>query len=189
METQVEVFWHEMFGEVRVVDRNGDPWFVAKNVCDALGLDNVSQAVVALDDDEKDDIISNDVTGRRQEMTIVSESGLYSLIMRSRKPEAKVFKRWVTHEVLPAIRKHGEYVPSRPKELAVDANALIELVDRLKLAEGRVDVLKPKTPYGSISEYNGRERIQLIRAYWRSLQRDMLLAVTDEYQRQLFDFR
>ena len=84
----------------------GEPWFVAADVCRALGLGNSSKAIMPLDDDEKGITIS-DTLGGKQEMTTINEPGLYSLILRSRKPEAKAFKRWITHEVIPAIRKTG----------------------------------------------------------------------------------
>lgn len=108
---------------VRVQMIKGEPWFVAKDVCDLLGLNNVSQAITSLDYDEKNDIITNDVTGRNQEVRAVNESGLYSLIFQSRKPEAQAFRKWVTSEVLPAIRKYGRYaVPGSRERLRIEAN-------------------------------------------------------------------
>lgn len=98
---ELMLFQKEEFGQVRVVERNGEPWFVAKDVCECLELTNASQTLSYLDDDERD-IISNDTPGGKQNMLIVSEPGLYSLVLRSRKPEAKAFKRWIVHEVLPA---------------------------------------------------------------------------------------
>ena len=94
--------------KVRVVMRDGDPWFVAKDVCDCLELGNVSQTCSRLDDDERG-IILNDTPSGKQEMLVVSEPGLYSLIGSSKKQEAKAFKRWVNHEVLPSICKTGKY--------------------------------------------------------------------------------
>lgn len=94
--------------KVRVLIRDNEPWFVAKDVCDCLELGNVSQTCSRLDDDERG-IISNDTPSGKQEMLIVSEPGLYSLIGSSKKQEAKAFKRWVNHEVLPSIRKTGKY--------------------------------------------------------------------------------
>ena len=99
------------YGEskVRVVIKNGEPWFVARDVCDILKHTNSRVAVDRLDDDEKG--VSKVYTpGGLQEMTVVSESGLYTLVLTSNLPEAKRFKRWVTHEVLPAIRQTGQYV-------------------------------------------------------------------------------
>jgi len=95
--------------EIRVVkDDQGDPWFVAADVCAVLQLPETHKAVSRLDDDEKDRN-SIPTPGGSQSMTVVSESGLYNLVLGSRKAEAKRFKRWVTHEVLPAIRKTGSY--------------------------------------------------------------------------------
>ena len=93
-----------------VTDENGNPWFIAADVCKVLEIGNVSQAIARLDDDEKT-LISNESQGFQSAptMTIVNESGLYSLIMKSRKPEAKSFQKWVTSEVLPSIRKTGSY--------------------------------------------------------------------------------
>lgn len=89
-------------------DENGDPWFVAKDVCDALKIANSRQVVQSLDDDEKD-MYNVYTPGGKQDMHIISESGLYSVILRSRKPEVKAFKQWIMHEVLPSIRKTGKY--------------------------------------------------------------------------------
>lgn len=95
-----------------LTDENGEPWFVAKDVCDVLELSNVGQALARLDDDEKSSITLNDGTPGSPNRAIVSESGLYALVLASRKPEAHEFKRWVTHEVLPQIRKTGGYIPT-----------------------------------------------------------------------------
>lgn len=102
----MQIFENAQFGVIRAVEIDGEPWFVAKDVCEALGLGNMSQAVARLDDDEKG-VISNDTPGGIQEFRAINEPGLYSLIMSSRKPEAKAFQRWVTHEVLPAIHRDG----------------------------------------------------------------------------------
>lgn len=101
----VKVFEHEQFGEIRALNQDGEIWFVAKDVCDALGLSNVSVSLGSLDEDER----AKFNLGRQGDTNIISEAGLYSLVLRSRKPEAKAFKRWVTHDVLPSIRKTGEY--------------------------------------------------------------------------------
>lgn len=95
-----------------LIDKAGEPWFVAKDVCDVLELSNVGQALARLDDDEKSSITLNDGTPGNPNKAIVSESGLYALVLASRKPEAHEFKRWVTHEVLPQIRKTGGYIPT-----------------------------------------------------------------------------
>lgn len=96
-----------------LTDEAGEPWFVAKDVCDILELGNTTNALRALDEDEKTNFTNCNVAqnGGRAPL-IISEPGLYKLIMRSRKPEAKEFQRWVTHEVLPQIRKTGGYIPA-----------------------------------------------------------------------------
>lgn len=94
--------------EVRVTTINGQPWWMAKDVCDVLGLADTHKALQGIDEDEKSEHEQYSGSGRKPLM--VNEPGLYSLIIRSRKPEAKAFKRWITHEVLPSIRKTGGYV-------------------------------------------------------------------------------
>lgn len=102
----LKVFENPNLGKVRVIERNGEPWFVAADVCNALEIDRTQTR--RLDDDEKG-VYSMQTPGGAQMMNIVNESGLYALVLGSRKPEAKAFKRWVTHEVLPAIRRTGRY--------------------------------------------------------------------------------
>ena len=118
MENKMQVFSSEQFGNVRAIMRDGEPWFVAADVCKALEIGNPSQAIARLEDDEKmNTLISNEGNQRgNPNMTVVNESGLYALIFGSRKPEAKVFKRWVTHEVLPTIRRTGGYVQQDREE-------------------------------------------------------------------------
>lgn len=105
---ELKIFEKAEFGSVRVVEHNGEPWFVAKDVCEILALENPRSSLALLDEDEKGVHII-DTPGGKQEMTIVSESGLYSLIFRSRKPEAKSFSKWVRADVLPSFRKNGFY--------------------------------------------------------------------------------
>jgi anti-repressor protein len=105
---ELKVFQSDNF-RVRIIEKNGGLWFHAGDSCKNLDLENVGQTLTRLDEDEKDEIISNDVTGRKQSMWFVTESGLYSLVLSSRKPEAKEFKRWITHEVIPSIRQNGTY--------------------------------------------------------------------------------
>lgn len=112
MKNKLMIFENEAFGKVRTLNLNGEPWFVAADVCKALELGNPSMTVERLDDDEKG-ISTIDTLGGKQRMAIINEPGLYSLVITSRKPEAKAFKRWITHEVIPAIRKHGVYITDR----------------------------------------------------------------------------
>lgn len=115
-DTSIQAFDSPEFGQLRVVQgEDGEPWFVAKDVCDALGLGRQQDSTRYLDDDEKGECLVNTPSGE-QRMVTVSEAGLYSLVLKSRKPEARAFKRWVTHEVLPSIRKSGGYMVARPDE-------------------------------------------------------------------------
>lgn len=107
--------------DVRVVtDEQGDTWFVAKDVCDVLELANHRSSLALLDEDERG-VHTVDTLGGTQEMSIISEAGLYSLVLRSRKPQARAFKRWVTHEVLPTIRRRGGYISPNATEHQVNA--------------------------------------------------------------------
>ena len=115
---------------VATLEKDGGVWFVAKDVCRVLDHPNVSQVCSRLDDDEKG-IHIMDTLGGLQEMVVINESGLYSLVLTSRKPEAKAFKKWVTSEVLPAIRKTGSYAvkAKTPLELAKEQVALYEAIE------------------------------------------------------------
>jgi len=108
MQYELQIFEYEDHGQFRIIDREGEPWFVLADVCRALDIKNVPDAASRLDEDEKD-IAQTDTLGGAQRVRIINESGLYSLILRSDKPEAKRFKKWVTAEVLPSIRKTGRY--------------------------------------------------------------------------------
>ena len=109
MDNKIEVFKNEQFGEIRTALIENEPWFVAVDVCRALEIGNSSQAISRLDADEKMiTLISNEGNKRgNPNMTVVNEPGLYTLILSSRKSEAKAFKRWITHDVIPMIRKTG----------------------------------------------------------------------------------
>ncbi|MFJ7069881.1 phage antirepressor [Streptomyces sp. NPDC101115] len=126
-----------MTGEaVRILDIDGDPWFVARDVFAILGLTNTTEAMRSLDDDEFSTAEVVDSAGRRQPNAyIVSEPGLYSLVMRSRKPQARAFKRWVRHDVLPSIRRTGKYEVSVPV-LGDPLDELERTADMLRQAIG-----------------------------------------------------
>lgn len=121
---------------IRVIDKDGQPWWIAKDVCEILGLDAASGAR-GLDDDEKG-LHNVQTHGGEQQMAVVNEPGLYSLVLRSRKPEAKAFKRWITHEVIPAIRKHGGYLtPQKVEEVLLNPDTIIRLATDLKAERER----------------------------------------------------
>lgn len=125
----ITLYSNECFGEIRVIVRDGDPWFVAKDVCEALDLSNVGMALDRLDQDEKITISLADGNRGNPNTAIVSEPGLYSLVLGSRKPEAKDFKRWITHDVIPSIRKTGAYQIA-PKDYASALRALAAEVEQ-----------------------------------------------------------
>jgi prophage antirepressor-like protein len=129
----LQVFEDEDHVKFRVVDRDGEPWFVLADVCKRLDIKNVPDAAGRLEDDEKMTIALTDshsgVRGGARSITLINESGLYSIILRSNKPEAKTFKKWVTGEVLPAIRKTGSYRIGAPAFIK-RANDNWERVDR-----------------------------------------------------------
>ena len=127
--------------QVRTIMLDSAPWWVAKDVLEVLGLDT-SHGVRDLEDDEKDLHIM-ETLGGKQEMTIVSEAGLYSLVLRSRKSEAKEFKRWITHEVLPTLRKHGAYMtPEAIEKTLTNPDFIIRLATELKQEQERRQTLE-----------------------------------------------
>lgn len=133
--------------QIRVfTDEQGEPWFVAADVCHVLGIGNPRQAMTRLDDDEKG-VISTDTPGGMQPVATVNEPGLYTLVLGSRKPEAKRFKRWVTHEVLPAIRRTGSYtVPglaTAPSPLSSDKQDSVGALLLIGQAIAQVPGVKP----------------------------------------------
>lgn len=124
--SDVAAFSHESFGQVRHVMIDGEPWFVLADVAAVLTVGNSRDVTRALDADEKG-VATIDTPGGQQELTIINESGLYSMILRSRKPHAKAFKKWVTSEVLPAIRKTGRYEAKQLDEIEVAERYLAAL--------------------------------------------------------------
>lgn len=137
MNSDLMIFENPEFGAVRSILIDSDPWFVAADVCKALELEKTNRALSRLDDDEKG-AHSVSTPGGRQRMSIISESGLYSLILGSRKPEARAFKRWITHEVIPSIRKHGAYMTdSLLDALEAHPEAVPEYLSRLRSENAR----------------------------------------------------
>ena len=157
---------------VRIIEKDGEPWFVAKDVCNILEIKNSRDTLSkCLDSDEKGVEIIYSPHGEN-EMGIISEAGLYSLIFRSRKAEAKAFKRWVTHDVLPSIRKTGAYLA--PTISMEKLQNLIETIgEQYKLLIESNSILRqqleyatqfvPKTKYGSTSPANGQRRTTIRR--------------------------
>jgi anti-repressor protein len=129
--------------DIRVITKNGEPWFVAKDVCEILDIKNVANTIVGFSNIEKD-IDSIDTLGGIQKMLIVSEAGLYRLIFQSRKEEAEAFKTWIFSEVLPTIRKTGAYSKQlSPMELILQmAQASVELEKKVEKQESRIEQLE-----------------------------------------------
>jgi anti-repressor protein len=142
MDNSLQVFEFEGM-KTRVADIGGDPWWVAKDVCGALNIG--AEQIRRLDDDEKG-LRFTQTPGGIQEMAVISESGLYALIVRSNKPEAKKFRRWITSEVLPAIRKHGAYMtPQKIEEILINPDTVINLAQALKKEQAKARELAAKT--------------------------------------------
>ena len=133
MDNEIQLFHSDQFGDVRALSVDGEPWFVAKDVCDSLCLGNVGQALSRLDEDEKSSVILNDGTPGNPNKLVVNEAGLYTLVLSSRKPESHAFKRWVTHEVLPAIRRTGGYM------VALDETPEQTMARALLIAQETID--------------------------------------------------
>jgi anti-repressor protein len=138
----VKIFESPEFGQVRTTVIDGEPWFVAADVCRALDLGNPTRALDRLDNDERT-LISIKGASNGKPVNGVNEPGLYSLVLGSRKPEAKAFKRWITHEVIPAIRKTGGYhVPQSPEEQM--AQGLLAAQKLLAEKDKRIEEMRPK---------------------------------------------
>lgn len=125
----IQIFNNEQFGQVRVITKDGEPLFVAKDITDILGYSNTSDAIKKHVDDEEKDIAKCDTLGGSQNLLCVNESGLYSLVFGSKLPTAKKFKKWVTSDVLPSIRKHGMYATD---ELINNPDLLIAAATKIK---------------------------------------------------------
>ena len=149
---QLKIFENEEFGQIRTVMRDGEVWFVGKDVANGLGYSNARKALGDHVDKEDKGVTKRDTLGGVQELTIVNESGLYSLVLSSKLPSAKRFKRWVTSEVLPAIRKTGcydmdEYSPEmkailmHDKKLVKIDNRVTDLENHMTIDYGQQTVL------------------------------------------------
>lgn len=125
--------WNYENSEIRTVEKDGEPWWVLADVCKVLELTTPSRVAERLEKDEVSQTHTIDRIGRTQKSTIINESGLYAVILRSDKPQAKPFRKWVTNEVLPSIRKHGAYMTDQTLEQALTSpDFLIQLATQLK---------------------------------------------------------
>lgn len=130
---ELKIFQNSEFGTIRTLSINNEPWFIGKDVASILGYSNTRKALNDHVDDEDKGVTKCDTLGGAQEMTIINESGLYSLILSSKLPKAKEFKHWVTSDVLPDIRKHGGYLtPEKVEEALLNPDTIIKLATELK---------------------------------------------------------
>lgn len=166
----IQIFKNEHFGEVRVAEVNGEPMFVAADVCNVLGYSNPSKAISDhVDEDER----YNKSLERGGNMLFITESGLYSLILRSNKPNAKPFRKWVTSEVLPSIRKTGSYTMALPKTYAEALRQLADTVEekekiQLQL-EKKTEQLDEAKDWFSIKRWAKEHGINWRKVSWRAL--------------------
>ncbi|MDE8290141.1 phage antirepressor KilAC domain-containing protein [Erysipelothrix rhusiopathiae] len=156
---ELQVYKNAEVGSVRTTTIAGQPYFVGKDVADILGYSNTRKALIDhVDKEDKDDVTIRDAIGRNQTMIAINESGLYSLILSSKMPNAKKFKRWVTNEVLPAIRKHGLYATDdliANPDLAIAAFTALkeereknkELMAAVAIGQQQIAEMKPKATY------------------------------------------
>lgn len=157
----LQIFNNPEFGEIRTIEKDGEPWFVGKDVAAALGYERPTKAILDhVDDEDKDEVPIQDSIGRSQNTPIINESGLYSLVLSSKLPTAKKFKRWITSEVIPSIRKHGAYMtPDKLEEVLLKPDTLIQLAQNLKAEqekrralEAKVETDKPKVLFADSVE-------------------------------------
>lgn len=155
-QNKVKVFENEQFGQIRVELINNEPWFVGKDVADALGYSDTAQAVRDHVEDEDKGVVEMTTPGGVQKMVSINESGFYSLVLSSRISTAKMFKRWVTSEVLPSIRKTGGYIATSDdmtdeeimaRALMVAQTTIEKRNERIKQLENKVRLDSPKVGY------------------------------------------
>lgn len=141
----LQIFKNPEFGEIRTIEKDGEPWFVGKDVAAALGYEKPTDAVRKHVDVEDRGISKMETPSGAQETTIINESGLYSLVLSSKLPTAKKFKRWITSEVIPSIRKHGAYMtPDKLEEVLLKPDTLIQLAQNLKAEQEKRRALEVK---------------------------------------------
>lgn len=158
-----ELFNNENLGSVRTaLDQDGNIWFVAKDVCDVLGIVNNRDAMSRLDEDEKD-VVNTDTLGGAQKANIINESGMYTLVLTSRKPQAKEFKKWLTHEVIPTIRQHGGYIYGQE---------MLETKDQKEIKE-KLSELSEKVKYLRVRRRQLRKQVSNLQENKRKLRKQV----------------
>lgn len=153
---ELKVFNNPEFGTIRTIEQNGEPWFVGKDVAEVLGYSDTAQAIRKHVEEEDKGVVEMTTPGGKQPLTVINESGLYSLVLSSKLPTAKKFKRWVTSEVLPSIRKHGGYVAGQEhmsdeelmaKALLMAQKTIADRDARISALQVEVAVAQPKAAY------------------------------------------
>ena len=153
MTDEIKTFQHPEFGSIRATEQNGEPWFVARDIAERLGYSNPRDAIYKHVDPEDKGVANCDTLGGKQEITIINESGLYSLVLSSKLPNAKKFKRWVTSEVLPAIRRTGGYIAAKEEDTPEEIMARALLIandtiqrqkEHIERANAKIEQDKPK---------------------------------------------
>lgn len=142
----LKIFENKEFGEIRTVVKDGEPWFVGKDVAEILGYSNTRDTLARRVDEEDKGVANCDTLGGNQKLTVVNESGLYSLILSSKLPNAKKFKKWVTSEVLPSIRKNGGYIVGQEtmSDDELMARALQVAQNKILERDKQIETMKPK---------------------------------------------
>lgn len=141
---ELQVFKNQEFGSVRTLVVNNEPWFVGKDIAESLGYTATEKAIRTHIDGDDKGVTEMDTPGGKQKVVIINESGLYSLVLSSKLPSAKKFKRWVTSEVLPALRKTGQYQVKELSGQELMAKALIEAQNVLAAKDKQIEEMKPK---------------------------------------------
>lgn len=155
--SNLQIFENAEFGKIRVVNLDGEAWFVGKDVAERLGYSEAAKAVREHVEDEDKGVSEMDTPGGKQKVVIINESGLYSLVLSSKLPNAKKFKRWVTSDVLPSIRKHGAYMTPETLQAAIlNPDTMIKLCQQLKVEqekckalEEQAEIDKPKVVFAN----------------------------------------
>lgn len=155
MSKEIQIFANDQFGEVRTLNKDGEPWFVGKDVATILGYERSTKAIRdRVDADDIDEIPIQDSIGRMQNTPVINESGLYSLVLSSKLPAAKAFKRWITHDVIPSIRKTGGYIAGQEDMTAEELMAKALLVAKKTIEEKEAQLLQTTAELSKVSVQN-----------------------------------
>lgn len=170
----LQIFKNAEFGSIRVIEKDGEPWLVGKDVSDALGYDQTSNMVKRLD---SEDFMSSKLDGMNMKSIMINESGFYAAVLGSHLPTAKKFKRWVTSEVLPAIRKHGTYMtPEKIEEVLLNPDVIINLATQLKQERE----LNEKLDFTVRSQEKQIEELKPLAAYVKTILNNKSLVTVEQ---------